>query len=105
MAKRKQATDQAAASLKRKPKGKTVLEMENETSKTSDISGSTKRMGRPPKQRGAVQKYTVVLTPELWKVLNVQGAQLDTDRSGILRALVRKLAAGGIDLDAQDITD
>jgi len=77
------------------------MDKTSETSKTSErreTSGTSKTVnkgGRPRKDRPEVKKYTVVLTPEQWKFLNVYAAERETDRSGILRALVDQLQAGG----------
>jgi hypothetical protein len=64
-----------------------------DTPKTSDTSG---KGGRPRKDRPEVRKYTVLLTPEQWRFLNVHAAGMDADRSAVLRALVEQLQAGKV---------
>lgn len=65
--------------------------------------------GRPKKwTENNVKRYTVILTPEQWDMLDHYAAlakvqeRVKTDRSGVLRALINKLAAGDVRLSADD---
>jgi len=67
--------------------------------------------GRPKKDRPEAKRFTVVLTLDSWETLSKQAALakvnegVETDRSGVLRALVSKLERGEIALRAKDFTE
>lgn len=65
--------------------------------------------GRPRKwTEGEAEKFTAVLLPRHWEALSKHAALakvnegVDTDRSGVLRALIEKLDSGEITLKATD---
>jgi len=64
--------------------------------------------GRPKKNRPEAKRFTVVLTLDQWEFLSVQAARaridigVETDRSGLLRALADKLKRGEIRLKDKD---